>query len=285
MTRPPATVAVDLGGTRLKAARLHDAAPDDLLVLEHGGDWCEALRNAVQRLDGDKVALCVPGLVDGCRVVSLPGKLPGIEQVDLTAAVGVPVPLVVNDAIAYGVGEAVRGAGAGRSRVVVVTLGTGIGVAVVEDGAPLGRGPLGGGVLGGQLVLGGGRGTDTSGRSGTFEAHCRADSLVASVPGSRDVAQAYALLAQADPVALHGFCDYRQWLVRGLTALALAHGPDAVVVGGGAAQPGLLDGVQEALDVGLWPGQVVEVRPAALGDGAALAGLGVLLQERQAAPA
>lgn len=275
------TVAIDLGGTRLKAACLIDGVPEQVVVIEHGGDWQEAVRAAADRAGADEIALCVPGLVDGGRVVALPGKLPGIENVDLSGALGLSVAVLVNDAAAYGIGEAVRGAGVGHSRVVVVTLGTGVGVAVVEDGGPLGRGPLGGGLLGGQLVLGpGGSATDTSGRTGTFEAYCRADSLVAAVPGATDVADAYARLAAGEPAAEQGFSGYRGWLVRGLTSLALAHAPSCVVVGGGAAQPGLLDGVPEALDAGLWAGQSVEVRPAVLGDAAALAGLGVLLRGR-----
>jgi glucokinase len=202
--------------------------------------------------------------------VALPGNLPGLERADLPALLGVRVPLVVNDAIACGVGEGVRGAGRGASRVVVVTLGTGVGVAVVEEGAPLGGGPLGGGLLGGQLPLGGTSLADTSGRTGTFEAHCRAQALVASVAGAADVEGAYAA---GGPGA-----DYRRWLVRGLTVLALAHAPDVVVVGGGAARAELLEGVQEAVSAGLWPAQSVQVRLAELGDAAGLVGLQELLR-------
>lgn len=277
------TLLVDLGGTRLKAALLHPDSdlPRDVVALPHGGDWRSAVLSAAEGLGADELALCVPGLVDRGRVVSLPGKLPGIEGVDLADALGLPVPLLLNDAVAYGVGEAGCGAGRGHSRVVTVTLGTGVGVAVVEDGRPLGSGPLGGGLLGGQLALGPAEGpADTSGRRGTFEAHCRADSLVASVPGAVDVAGVYALLAAGDPAAVQGFSTYREWLVRGLAALCLAHAPDCLVVGGGAAQPGLLDGVQEAVDAALWRGQRVVVRPAELGDAAALAGLALLLRDR-----
>ena len=242
------TLAVDLGGTRLKAARMAEGEPVDLQVVEHGGRWLAALREAVT---ADELLLCVPGLVHDGRVVSLPGKLPGIENADLAELLGARIPVLVNDAIAYGIGEAVHGAGAGSARVLVMTLGTGVGVAVVEDGEPLGRGALGGGVLGGQLPLEGAAGTDTAGRSGTIEAFCRADAL-----------------------AEHGIERYRADLVRALTALCLAHAPDCVVVGGGgAAAPRLLDGVAEAVRRGLWPGQSVEVRAGSLGDAAALVGL------------
>lgn len=274
-------VAVDLGGTRLKAGRMAhgESVPSDVFTLEHQGDWRGGLQDAIDHFgDVGELAMCVPGLVDHGRVVALPGKLQGIEGEDLRALLGMPV-LVTNDALAYAVGEAVHGAGRGHDRVVVVTIGTGVGVAVVEDGAPLGRGPFGGGILGGQIRLAADdeQGpTDTSDRTATFEAHCRASSLLASVPAAKDVPEAYELLRSGDSGAAKGFDEYRTWLVRGLTALALVHGPSAIVVGGGAAQPGLLEGVEEAVAPELWPGQHVKVLLAELADAAALAGLGVL---------
>lgn len=275
-------VAVDLGGTRLKAQRVseQEPVPTEVFTLEHAGDW----RNGIAKVraefhDLEQMALCVPGVVEDRRVVALPGKLPGIEGVDLAEEFDVPL-LVTNDAIAYGVGEALHGAGRGHDRVLSVTLGTGVGVAVVEDGIPLGRGPLGGGILGGQIPLPVGAGTavDTSGRPNTFEAHCRAASLLAAVQAAGDLSEAYDLLARRDPDAERAFARFRARLIEGLTALALAHAPSAIVVGGGAAQPGLLDGVESALSAGLWPGQQVAVKPAELGDAAALAGLGSLLR-------
>ena len=267
-------LAVDLGGTRLKSAVLSGGVPGPVTAVEHGGEWLDALREA--SAGASAVAMCVPGLVSGGRVVSLPGKLPGIENADIAGLLGLPVVLLVNDAIAYGVGAASTCSEHGR--VVVVTLGTGVGCAVVEDGMPLGRGPLGGGVLGGQVVIGNATGPlDTSGTRGTFEAHCRADSLVASIPGATDVASAYALVQTRDPDALQGFSDYRSWLVRGLATLCLAHAPECVVVGGGAARPELLDGLEHDLRAHLWHGQSVVLRLDTLGDAAALHGLGLLL--------
>jgi len=266
------TLLVDLGGTRIKSALL--TSPSDVSAVTHGGDWRSAVRTVVQRSGADEVALCVPGLVKDGRVAHLPGKLPEIVDADLAAVFGVRVPLVVNDAVAYGVGECRGGAGAGADRVVVVTLGTGVGVAVVEHGAPLGTGPWGAGILGGQLVV--------AAAGGTFEACCRAAALVAAVPGARDAEEAYALLA-AGNAAARGFSVVRAVLVRGLVALSLAHAPDVVVVGGGACQAGLLDGVQESVEAGLGPGQAVSVRSAELGDASALVGLAALLRAQVAA--
>lgn len=278
-------VAVDLGGTRLKAARwsVGRPAPTDVTTMEHGGDWRGALTRVVDEAVGaERLAVCVPGVVDRNRVVALPGKLPGIEGADLGDLLGLPV-FLTNDAIAYGIGEAVHGAGRSHRRVVCVTLGTGVGVAVIEDGAPLGGGPLGGGILGGQITLSSaGGGTDTSGRAGTFEALCRAESLHGSVPHARDLPHAYELLNEGDAAAQEGFAQFRASLIAGLTVLALAHAPSVIVVGGGAAQAGLLEGVEEAIAPHLWPGQKVAVRLAELEDAAALAGLGVLAGRQSA---
>ena len=277
-------VAVDLGGTRLKARRVSsdESASGDVFTFEHGGAWRDGLAKVRAHFgDIDEMGLCVPGIVEERRVVALPGKLPGIEGVDLGRELDLPL-LVVNDAIAYGIGESVHGAGRGHERAVVVTIGTGVGVAVIEGGAPLGKGPLGGGILGGQIPLPGeaGEAVDTSDRLGTFEARCRADTLLASVPGAADLPDVYARLHAAEPEVQRGFRQFRAGLTDGLLALALAHSPSVMVVGGGAAQPGLIDGVEEALAPRLWSGQQVAVRLAELGDGAALSGLAVLLSNR-----
>jgi predicted NBD/HSP70 family sugar kinase len=66
-------------------------------------------------------------------------------------------------------------------------------------------------------------------------------------------------------------------------ALAHAHAPDRVIVGGGVASAGsfVLDGLERAVNERLSFGLQVEVCGAQLGTGAALVGLGVLLGERQ----
>lgn len=262
------TLLADLGGTRLKSGllRADGSGPREVCGLPHSGDWLGALRRIVAEHQPDRLALCVPGLVEDGVVTALPGKLEGLVGADLPALLGVAVPLLVNDAIAYGVGEAVCGAGRSFARVVVVTLGTGVGVAVIEDGRPLGRGPLGAGLLGGQLPLGDGR---------TLEQACCAAAFAATT-GALDVPGG---VLDRDPVILAGVDTYRADLARALTVLCLAHAPDVVVVGGGVAQtPDLLVGVGDAVRSGLWPEQTVEVRLADRVDAAALDGLAVLLR-------
>ena len=274
-------LAIDLGGTRVKAGVVRDGTVDEVLALTHGAttvdDGLACVAEAIARLAPDgcpAVAMCVPGLVDEGRVVALPGKLAGAVGFDLVGWLGERTggrARVVNDAIAYGLGEAAGLPG----RTVVMTIGTGVGTAVVEDGRPLGGGPYGGGQLSGQLPLTGEGPLDTSGRAGTLEAWCRADRILAEVQAAGgDADDVPAAVRAGGP----GLDSYRGWLARGIAALCLAHAPETVVVGGGPVRPDgpLLDGVEERVLPLLWPGQRVSVRPARHGDAAALIGLAAL---------
>lgn len=277
-------LAVDLGGTRLKVGRVHDGVVTGLVAITHESaaftGALDCLEPLLQGFDGS-VGLCLPGLIsDRGEIVALPGKLDGAVGFDLKgwldARTGGAPAVIVNDAIAYGVGEALPG------RTVVMTIGTGIGVAVVEDGRPLGRGLLGGGQLSGQLYLSEDGPPNSAGRAGTIEGWCRAEQIVeqARAAGAQvhDVPGVLAAAAAGDAAALSGLSSYQAWLAKAVGSLCLAHGPDTVVIGGGPVQPDglVLRGLQELVEPFLWPGQGVRVLPARHGDAAALVGLEVL---------
>ena len=285
-------LAVDLGGTRIKAAVVDGARSSHSMVQAVGDDPVGELLGVVRSLGETAtcaaVGLAVPGLADEAgRVRSLPGKLAGLPGVDLPALVrdGVGLPaVVVNDAVAHAVGEAVHGAGAGIDRVLVVTIGTGVGVAVVDRRDPPGAwlratASLGGFIPISERTAGA---ADSMGRHDTIEALCAAARIVdcarragATADSVEDV---LAAVGRGDDPASRGLDEYRSLLTRALLALTHAHRPTAVVVGGGplAGGPLLLEGVQQRLEKLLYPGCAVSVRAAALGDTAALVGLGVL---------
>jgi len=274
-------LAVDLGGTRIKAAQVTGGVVTDLVAITHGSSTLAGALDCLEPLlSVGPVGLCLPGLIaDDGQIVALPGKLDGAAGFDLKGwlhdRTG-SAALVVNDAIAYGVGEALPG------RTVVMTIGTGIGVAVVENGRPLGRGVLGGGQLSGQLYLSEDGPPNSAGRAGTIEGWCRAERIVieAQEAGADvdDVPGVFEAAAKGDAAALAGLNAYRKRLAKAVGSLCLAHGPDAVVIGGGPVQPDglLLWGLQELVEPYLWPGQRVQVQPARHGDAAALVGLEVL---------
>jgi glucokinase len=289
-------LAIDVGGTRIKAAVVGEGTSVGPLAFADtptgANDALEAVARLGRELAGSEaltgVGLCVPGLVaDDGRIVALPGKLDGIVGRDLPAEIEAMFgrrAVVVNDAVAYGAGEAAAGAGAGAHRVVVMTIGTGVGVAVLEQGRPISSGPLGGGIQGGQILLpdGHARHLDTSDHHDTLEACVRARRIVdyaVDAGGAFDtVEDVYDAYARGDAAALAGIERFRAHLVRGVRALANAHGADVVVIGGGpvTGDGPLLDGVEEAVRRELWPTHQLDVRRASLGDAAALVGLAEL---------
>lgn len=284
-------LAIDLGGTRIKAGLLVDGSLVEQRIAPAPADGSrEAVLAAIDGVASgwsvEAAGLCVPGLVDEDGIVaSLPGKHAGIEGLDLPEVlrdvVGVERAVVVNDAIAYATGEAVRGAGAGARRVVVVTIGTGVGVTVIDRGAPVTRGLVGGGILGGFIPISASTEPplDSNGTAGTIEALCSARQL-AERCGLERVEDAYAAIAAGDAAARSGLATYREDLVRALVALAHAHAPDRIVLGGGpiTSDNPITPGLEERVAQRLFAGYRVELRIAALGDAAALFGLAQLVE-------
>lgn len=133
-------LSFDMGGTRLKAAVVDVPGRDPFELYAASPSGLDALSVLGHRLAAEgrpeKVAVCVPGLVDEAGVVRvLPGKLPGVEGLDvrawLASEFGVPVGAVVNDAAAFGWAEA--SARPECRRVLTVTVGTGLGTALVDN--------------------------------------------------------------------------------------------------------------------------------------------------------
>lgn len=294
-------VAIDVGGTRLKASVVTDGRVGDVVRRSTaglgGGELMAVLSATVAELARPRqlggVGVAVPGIVEEGRVVSLPGKFDGLVGRDLAADVArsadAPV-VVVNDAVAAGVGEATSGAGAGHRRVVVMTIGTGIGTAVVEDGCPVGFGPWGGGLMGGQIPIAPADAgpVDTSGQRGTIEALCAAERLIdAAHANGCEVDDVPTLLARwqaGHAGARSAVAAYRVGLEQALVALVQAHTPSVVVVGGGPVSTSsdwLLAGMTDAIARRLWSGQECAVVPAALGDAAALVGVAALVEQRR----
>jgi glucokinase len=292
-------LAFDVGGTRIKAglvslteqAVVHRSVADvmsgDALLSQissMGHDLLETQRPTA-------LGLCLPGLIDeGGRSVSLPGKLEGLAGVQVKDALSkdFDVPTVVtNDAIAYATGEAVYGAGQGARRVVVVTIGTGFGVATIEDGRPATSGMLGGGILGGFIPFSDeeSESKDSMGWGDTIEASCAAAGIVrcAQEHGAKvdSVPAVYDAVARGEEGAQRGVEQYRHHLARAIRALAHAHAPEAVILGGGPMTPDnpISPGVQELVDARLFEGYSVRIEIAALGDDAALMGIAHLAAE------
>lgn len=143
-------VGVDLGGTRIKAALVHESEGlvrevEIATEAEEGPDHvvdriAEAIR---QVLDGDDltaingVGIGSPGFISWDRTtVSNPRNLPHWETVDMRAALQERLetdrPVAVgNDANVAGLGSSHYGAGKPFDSFIMVTLGTGVGGAII----------------------------------------------------------------------------------------------------------------------------------------------------------
>jgi glucokinase len=194
------------------------------------------------------------------------GKFEAIHGVDLRQAFleglpGRPAGVVfLNDADAFGIGEAATGAGAGFGRVVCFTLGSGVGSAFVDRGRSVNSGaavpPEG------RIHLTRFRGRpleDTVSRRAIRRRHAEAGGGPADVREIADRARA------GDATAARVFTDCLTDLGLAVGPWCAAFGAEAVVVGGSIARS--WDLVAPALTRGLaqaerpWSGPVLQAGP------------------------
>ncbi|MCP4379897.1 MAG: ROK family protein [Hyphomicrobiales bacterium] len=135
-----AVLAIDLGGTWLRAAVVQSDAPDDLNTL---GEWpaptdldgfaarLVSLRNDAPAASA--VGIAVPGLVADRRCLWIP-NLPWLDGIDVGDLLpGMRIALG-NDAHLALLAEATRGEAAGLGDAILLAIGTGIGSAVLAAG-------------------------------------------------------------------------------------------------------------------------------------------------------
>lgn len=158
-------IGVDIGGTHITCASVDLAAekilPDTLSRVAYSHEsaadlifraWAKALNRTLKHTDASRLAgigFAVPGPFDYRNGLSrmrhkfaqLYGlHIPTALNPLLTAGKDLPMRFL-NDATAFGAGEAWLGQGRGFDKVVVVTLGTGFGSAFLNRGVPVVSGP------------------------------------------------------------------------------------------------------------------------------------------------
>ena len=113
--------------------------------------WAGGIRAVAERRSPDApagVGFAMPGAFDyrtGVAAFRGNGKFDSLFGVDvgkaLTDILGWPAPMrFINDATAFAVGTAWRGAGQPHRRLVAITLGTGFGSAFIDGGVPVAAG-------------------------------------------------------------------------------------------------------------------------------------------------
>lgn len=135
-----AVLAVDLGGTRLRAGRLADGAtPERVMPLADEaapatlGALFDRLRGLLEEAGADRLGIGVPGLTQGtvCRWVPNLNFLDGQDFAALLPGCAVALG---NDAQLALLAEARAGAARGMDDAILLAIGTGIGSAVLSGG-------------------------------------------------------------------------------------------------------------------------------------------------------
>ncbi|MGQ0521189.1 MAG: ROK family protein [Actinomycetota bacterium] len=310
LSPPPRLVGIDLGGTKCLGVSV---GPDGTVLAEHrvatprgGPAVLEALAGVAAAL-GPAAALGVgvPGLVSLAGVLRVAPNLPGVEDLDVRAALqerfASTVVRVDNDATCAGWAESRTGAARDCAHALLVTLGTGIGGGVVVDGHVL-RGANGfAGEIGHMVVdpdgppcpcgqrgcwerfaSGGGLG-----RLGRESAAARPLGRLAGLAGGDPEAvrgeHVTAAAAEGDGEALAVMERFAWWVALGLVNLANVFDPEVVVLGGGLVEAGdvLLDPVRARFaDLALGGGKRdVRIEAAVLGEHAGAIGAALLAGE------
>jgi len=236
-------IGIDIGGTRLRAARITGGVIEARAVADSSRDPSVVMTRVldlVAQVRNDSVValgIGVPGQVQAATRRVLSGgyvDLSGFDFVaDVETATGLPVT-IENDATMALLGEAAYGAARGQSNVVMLTIGTGIGGAVLEQGKVL-RGRGSAGQLGhicidpqGRTCVCGKIGCVETVSSGTaFGTHLAEAFLPATT-------RAEELLARSDVTARAVIHAWANPLRQAIDTLIATCNPDCVVIGGGA---------------------------------------------------
>lgn len=293
----PAVLAIDVGGTQVKAATLDASGrildvtrrPTPRSGADAGGAIIEAAVQLLEaaRLAGagiEAVAMTVPGIVDeergvGVRSTNLGWRDYPFRDV-LGARTGLPT-VIAHDVRAAGEAEAQLGAARGADQAAVVTIGTGIAAALRIGG----RAYTAGGYAGelGHVVVDPAGPACACGRTGCLEAIGSAAALVRRyrVRGDHPVenaADVLRLVELHDPVAVAVWRSALAALGVGLGMLVSIMAPEVIVVGGGLSEAGdvLLDPLREELAVRCTGLRVPRLAQAELGEDAGTWGAAIL---------
>lgn len=238
-----AAIGIDIGGTRLRAARVASgviearatapSSPDPREVLTRVLDLVHQVRSP----DVTALGIGVPGQVQADTRRVLSGGYVNLSAFDFAAevetATGLPVT-IENDATMALLGEAAHGAAKGRRNVVMLTIGTGIGGAILDNGRIL-RGAGSAGQLGHLCVDPNGR-PCVCGRIGCVETVSSGTAFATHLAeaGLPPATRAEDLLIRTDAPARLVIAAWARPLRAAIDSLIATCNPDCVVIGGGA---------------------------------------------------
>lgn len=299
----PLAIAVDLGGTSIRAALI---TRDGKIVARHKepslaqgapeavvAQIVRAAKRAESLAENAPIAgigICVPGPLDAEAGIALATPtVKGFQDFSLRAALAADLPWHVhldNDAMAATRGEWYFGAGRGMQDFVYLTVSTGIGGGAVCDGRLL-RGRRGMATHFGHISLSEEGPQCACGARGCFEAWASGPAFAAAAreAGFEDGMAAIGAARKQDAAALSLIADEGRLLGRGIASIVHIFSPQAVLIGGGmsAAADLLASHIrQELTRRALRPFRDVKILTSALGDDAGMIGMAMIVYENQA---
>jgi glucokinase len=312
----PPVIAIDLGGTTIKAAIVRGAeilasasiparspeglAPQLPRLADLVGNLCASL--GLTPSDCAGLGMAVPFLVDltACRITSAPKeKYFDACDIDLPAWCRATFGLelrIENDAHAACLGEWRYGAGRGVDDLVMFTLGTGIGCSAILRGRPLRGKRFQAGVLCGHMISNpDGQPCACCPGNGCFESLSASRSLSGHAQRHPDFRRSpLAALAEIDFKAVfvhaaHGDAvatAVRNTVIRYWSALAInvcaAYDPDLIVIGGAvaAAADTFLPPMREYVNRHAWTVRPPDITSASLGKHAGTIGIASLFTHK-----
>jgi len=308
-----AVIGLDLGGTRVRAARLshdleilqrHETLTEDERGLDATLDLIKAMIREVLPQDGTPVAgigVSAPGpLNPNTGVIVAPPNLKGWHNVALGDILRQEFGLSVyvgNDANVAGLAETVRGAALGFRHVIFITISTGIGSGIICDGKMLlGKDGLAA-ETGHVIILAGDQPStlekEAAGPALARKARARIEkgekSLIYDVvKGDLDQISGATVghaAQQGDALALDIVRYAGRIIGLGMVSLLHLFNPQILVFGGGVSMLGdlLFDPMREAIrmyciDSAYWSD--LRIEPAALGENVSLIGAASLVVTR-----
>lgn len=306
-------IGVDLGGTRLRVARLNEdldvLARDEMLTLADEGfePTMARVKDIVRRMlpapgSGDTVAgigVSIPGPTNPFTgIIELGTNLKGWQNVPLVQILrdefNVPV-YIGNDANVAAMAETAKGAAVDYRHVIFMTVSTGIGGGVIVDGRLLlGKSGLAAEV-GHMVMLVDGERVSTlekeaAGPALVRQARARLEAGESSIIHERvggDLSRITGRVVgdaarEGDPLALSIVQRAGRIVGYGITSLLHVFNPEIVILGGGVSTLGelLFAPMREAIAATVIDPEFsreLVIAPARLGDNVSLVGAGALV--------
>jgi glucokinase len=308
------TIALDLGGTRLKLSLVADEKVIAQTILPSYSDngllprlksvekavglMLEDTKTGVKELSG--VGISIPGIVDNkqMRVLSINEKFNDVIDFDFNAwsqsAWGIPAYLE-NDARAALIGEWQYGAGQDCDNLVLVTLGTGIGGAAMIEGKLIHGKHFQAGCLGGHFTINMHGDKCTCGNVGCveseastwklpelFKTHPNYQNSKAAKAELLDFETLFTLAGEGDATAIDVMNHCLDAWSAGIVTMIHAYDPEKVIIGGGVMKSEniILPYIRKKAEQHAWtPWGTVQIEGASFTDQAGMLGIAYLLNE------